>query len=347
MRAQTRRAGAALAAAVAVAMAVSACEPLDSSTASEPEPAASATTAQPSAALGADPAVDSAPPTTPRDSGGDLDQRSSTALQALAGLAVKGRAPKTGYSRDLFGQSWSDDVTVEYGHNGCDTRNDILRRDLTVTSVKAGTRDCVVLSGTLRDPYTGKTIDFVRGSATSSAVQIDHVVALSDAWQKGAQQLSSDERRNFANDPRNLLAVDGPSNQKKGDGDAATWLPPNRSYRCTYVARQIEVKAAYRLWVTQAEKDAMTRLLTDCGGEQPTDTRSAAETSTETPVPRTTTPRTTTQRPQPLVETPAPGGDVYYRNCSAARAAGAAPLYRGQPGYSSKLDRDGDGVACE
>ncbi|GAA3969153.1 GmrSD restriction endonuclease domain-containing protein [Gordonia caeni] len=340
-----------MAAAVAVAMAVTACEPLDSASASEPEPAASTTT-QPAVAPDTDHTTGSRPPTTRRDSaGGSLDQRSSAALQALAGLAVKGRAPKTGYSRDMFGQRWSDDVTVEFGHNGCDTRNDILRRDLTVTAVKAGTRDCVVLSGTLDDPYTGKKIDFVRGSATSSAVQIDHVVALSDAWQKGAQQLSSDERRNFANDPRNLLAVDGPSNQKKGDGDAATWLPPNRSYRCTYVARQIEVKAAYRLWVTQAEQNAMTRLLTDCGGTQPTETERAAETATETTTPRTTprttTPRTTTHRPQPLVETPAPGGDVYYRNCSAARAAGAAPLYRGQPGYSSKLDRDGDGIACE
>jgi hypothetical protein len=46
---------------------------------------------------------------------------------------------------------------------------------------------------------------------------------------------------------------------------------------------------------------------------------------------------------------PAPpgGGSVYYANCAAARAAGAAPLYRGEPGYRSGLDRDGDGVACE
>lgn len=265
-----------------------------------------------------------------------------SAAAALTTLQVKGRAPKTGYEREEFGRRWAD-----IDRDGCDQRNQVLARDMDRETFKAGTHDCIVLTGTLRDTYTGTTISFTRGQGTSEKVQIDHVVALSDAWQKGAQQLSSEERRNFANDPRNLLAVDGPSNQKKGDGDAATWLPPNRSYRCTYVARQIEVKAAYRLWVTQAEKDAMTRLLTDCGGEQPTDTRSAAETSTETPVPRTTTPRTTTQRPQPLVETPAPGGDVYYRNCSAARAAGAAPLYRGQPGYSSKLDRDGDGVACE
>ncbi|MFC0315826.1 DUF1524 domain-containing protein [Gordonia phosphorivorans] len=291
-----------------------------------------------------------APPSTDRR---PLDERSSAALASLAEIPVKGRAPKTGYSRDLFGQRWSDDVDVEFGHNGCDTRNDILRRDLTQTALKAGTRDCVVVSGTLTDPYTGKTIDFVRGSSSSSAVQIDHVVALSDAWQKGAQQLSSDERRNFANDPRNLLAVDGPTNQRKGDGDAATWLPPNRAYRCTYVARQIEVKAAYRLWVTQAEKNAMTRLLTDCGGTAPASDRSSTTESAEdeptapTRTPTEAAPPRTTERPRPLVQTPTPGPNAYYPNCSAARAAGAAPLHVGDPGYSSKLDRDGDGVACE
>lgn len=194
-------------------------------------------------------------------------QSSSEAEEALAALStipVKGRAPKTGYSRDEFGQRWSDDVPVEGGHNGCDTRNDILLRDLENVTFKPGTRECVVLSGTLHDPYTGETIEFTRGQDTSSAVQIDHIVALSDAWQKGAQQLSEDERRAFANDPRNLQAADGPANQQKGDGDAATWLPPNRSYRCTYVARQVEVKAAYQLWVTQAEHDAMTRVLSAC-----------------------------------------------------------------------------------
>ena len=158
----------------------------------------------------------------------------------------------------------SDNVSVESGHNGCDTRNDILRRDLTNVELKPGSRDCVVVSGLLHDPYTGKDIPFTRGQGTSEAVQIDHVVAMSNAWQTGAQQLTAEERTNFANDPLNLLAVDGPANQKKGDGDAATWLPPQKSYRCAYVARQIEVKARYRLWVTQPEKDAMLSILDTC-----------------------------------------------------------------------------------
>ena len=188
----------------------------------------------------------------------------SPALATLATLPVKGRAPKTGYDRELFGSAWTDDVTVQFGRNGCDTRNDILKRDLIDISLVPATRDCTVRTGTLNDPYTGRTIFFQRGADTSPAVQIDHIVALSDAWQKGAQQLDEQTRRNLANDPRNLQAVDGPTNQGKRDSDAASWLPPNRAYRCTYVSRQIEVKAAYGLWVTPEEHDAMTRVLSEC-----------------------------------------------------------------------------------
>ena len=195
---------------------------------------------------------------------GSAFSEADSAIAVLQSLPVKGRAPKTGYNRDQFGQRWSDNVSVEGGHNGGDTRNDILRRDLTNVELKPGSRDCVVVSGLLHDPYTGKDIPFTRGQGTSEAVQIDHVVAMSNAWQTGAQQLTAEERTNFANDPLNLLAVDGPANQKKGDGDAATWLPPQKSYRCAYVARQIEVKARYRLWVTQPEKDAMLSILDTC-----------------------------------------------------------------------------------
>lgn len=188
--------------------------------------------------------------------------RAGTALAALAGLPVKGRAPRTGYARGRFGPAWSDT-----DRNGCDTRNDVLRRDLAAYTVKNGTHGCVVLRGTLHDPYTGGTVVFVRGRATSGRVQVDHVVALSDAWQKGAQQLSAARRTAFANDPLNLLAVDGGVNQGKGDGDAATWLPPRRSFRCAYVARQVEVKQRYGLWVTAAEREAVRRVLGACPGQ--------------------------------------------------------------------------------
>ena len=181
------------------------------------------------------------------------------ASEVLNQLPVKGRAPKTGYSREAFGQAWSD-----IDRNGCDTRNDILKRDLRRVTFKPGTRDCVVLSGNLNDPYSGTTISFLRGETTSALVQIDHVVALSNAWQTGAFQLSLKERTALANDPLNLLAVKGSLNSQKGDGDAATWLPPNKSFRCEYVSRQIAVKKKYRLWLTAPEKSEMARILSRC-----------------------------------------------------------------------------------
>ncbi len=177
---------------------------------------------------------------------------------------MKGRAPMTGYTRDAFGYAWADDNDEPFGHNGCDTRNDILRRDLFAPVVEAGTNDCVVLTGVLHDPYTGQPISFRRGEETSWRVQIDHVVALGDAWQTGAQQWTATKRQNLANDPLNLLAVDGSENESKGDGDAATWLPPNRAFWCRYVARQVAVKAKYGLWMTAAEKEATRRVLLRC-----------------------------------------------------------------------------------
>jgi hypothetical protein len=187
----------------------------------------------------------------------------SPAEAVLNTLSVKGRAPRTGYRRTQFGPAWAD-----VDHNGCDTRNDILNRDLTDRTWRPGTYDCIVTTGILHDPYTGEVIHFTRGRRTSEAVQIDHVVALSDAWQTGAQQLSFSTRESLANDPLNLLAVDGPANQQKSDADAASWLPPNKAYRCNYVARQIAVKKKYRLWVTAAEKDAMKYVLSSCPAQK-------------------------------------------------------------------------------
>lgn len=178
---------------------------------------------------------------------------------ALATLPIKGRAPKTNYARSEFGSTWAD-----VDHNGCDTRNDILDRDLGEQVFKDGTKRCVLASGTLLDPYTATRIDFIRGVGTSTAVQIDHVVALSDAWQKGAQQLTAEERRNFANDPYNLLAVEGSANAQKGDGDIATWQPKNRHFLCEYAARQVGVKAKYNLWITQAEHDRFEEIFNTC-----------------------------------------------------------------------------------
>lgn len=277
-----------------------------------------------------------------------------TAFQVLESLPVKGRAAKTGYDRAQFGPRWSD-----VDRNGCDTRNDILARDLRDVE-RSGA--CKVITGELTDPYTNAVSDFVREQGTSELVQIDHVVALSDAWQKGAQQLTVDQRATLANDPLNLLAVGGAANAQKGDGDAATWQPGNKDFRCQYVARQVAVKATYGLWVTQAEHDAIAHVLTACPDE-PASTSSFAAVA---PAPVVTTPAPVEPEPEPAQPAPAPAQpapapaqpapvplvqtppkDVYYANCTAVRAAGAAPIRAGDPGYSRKLDRDGDGIGCE
>ena len=289
-------------------------------------------------------------------SAGDQGAAAGSAVAALESLAVKGRAPKTGYDREQFGPAWADT-----DHNGCDTRNDILARDLQAETFRPGTQDCVVLTGILEDPYTATEIHFVRGQDTSTAVQIDHVVALSDAWQKGAQQLDEATRTAFANDPLNLLAVDGPANAQKGDGDAATWLPANRSFRCDYVARQIAVKARYDLWVTAAEKDAMTGVLTACpgqvlpaGGTAVTDYQ-VDTTSTQSPAPANPAPVADPPAPAPapaappVPQAPAPAGtDPQFSSCVKAKAAGYGPYVAGtDPEYAWYDDGDGDGVNCE
>lgn len=181
------------------------------------------------------------------------------ASTVLEQLDVKGRAPKTGYSRDEFYSGWP---TIE----GCSLRQRIIKRELGDTAVLASDQ-CTVTAGEYDEPYTGSHLVFSERSDLTTGVQIDHVVALSDAWQKGAQYLDSDTRYAIATDPLNLLAVDSSANQKKSDGDAATWLPANKAFRCQYVARQVSVKYKYGLWVTQAEHDAIANILATCPSE--------------------------------------------------------------------------------
>jgi hypothetical protein len=183
------------------------------------------------------------------------------ALDALADLRID-NSPARGYNRDRFGAAWAD-----VDRNGCDTRNDILARDLTGEKFKSGTRNCIVLSGTLVDPYSGDTITFRRGQSTSDDVQIDHVVALADAWRSGANEWTTRERTKFANDPANLLAVSGPINQDKSDQPADEWLPPNEAYHCEFAAQQVTVKHTWRLSVTTAEADVLAEVLTTCPEE--------------------------------------------------------------------------------
>ena len=184
-----------------------------------------------------------------------------SALAVLDTLTVRDSATDDGYDREGdFGSAWQD-----ADDNGCDTRNDMLQRDLEGIELTAGDT-CEVASGTLDDPYTGETIDFERGER-SGEVQIDHVVALMNAWTTGAAEWERDKRVQIANDPLNLVASDGPANMGKGARDASEWLPENQAYRCEYVARQIAVKAKYELWVTPTERDSMEDVLTSCPAE--------------------------------------------------------------------------------
>ncbi|KNB50545.1 HNH endonuclease family protein [Streptomyces caatingaensis] len=191
-----------------------------------------------------------------------------TARAALDTLAVKAPASKAGYDREgKFGRAWSDKTDAPGSGNRCDTRNDILARDL-VGARNDGSSACVIASGTLDDPYTGRKIRFKRGTGTSSAVQIDHVVALGQAWVSGAQKIGQRKREALANDPLNLIAADGPANGQKSDQDASRWLPKNTAFQCAYVARQIAVKKKYGLTVNPGEKDAMARVLKTCPNEK-------------------------------------------------------------------------------
>lgn len=263
-----------------------------------------------------------------------------TALAAALVLAVKGRSAKTGYDRDQFGSGW-----VDVDRNGCDTRSDMLMLRLTPIDVDG---KCKVMSGDLADPYTGTSVRFVRGG--KSEVDIDHIVALSDAWQKGAAGWEFAQRVAFANDPLNLEPVDASANRQKGDGDAATWLPSNKAYRCGYVARQVAVKTKYDVWVTTAELGAMTRILDACpeellpadGGQPIIATNTGG--SAPKPAPKKT------KAPQPEGGEGAgqeSGLDERFEYCNRL-PAGYGPYYRDKdPEYEWYSDRDKDGVVCE
>jgi hypothetical protein len=202
-----------------------------------------------------------AAPTPPPGTGGP-SAAFDTARAHLKALPVRGWDRVSDFRRSEFGKAWSDAVDVEFGRNGCNTRDDILRRDLTELVVRPFT--CYAQSGVLVDPYTGNVIDFVRGPKTSNSVEIDHVVSLADAWYKGARSWDPQRRLDFANDPRNLLAVSPEANFAKAFRDAASWLPPNEGFRCDFAARVVEVKTAYGLWLAAKEKKALTDVLARC-----------------------------------------------------------------------------------
>ena len=242
----------------------------------------------------------------------------STAAEALDRLAVRAPTERVGYSRAMFG---SYRAAVDQ----------VRARDI-------GGR------ASFTDPYTGS-------ATTAKGAEADHVVSLADAWDSGASRWEPARRDELARDPLNLLMTAGPVNGSKSDQTAATWLPFG-GYRCGFVARQITVKHRYRLSVTVPEASAMRRVLASCPGEPLTPATVAhgrvvaapAPSKAPNPAPKVTRapkPRAATHEPAPAPRA------VSYANCAEARAAGAAPIHRGEPGYTRKLDRDGDGIACE
>lgn len=262
---------------------------------------------------------------------------SLSALATVALLEVGDRDLSASFSVEAFGERFADT-----DKNGCDTRNDALARSMSGVSFKPGTADCVVLTGVLADPYSGTDIAFERGPLSSGKVQVDHVVALTDAWQKGARTWDPARRLAFANDPLNLLVVDGSLNQTKGDGDASSWLPPNEAFRCAYVARQVAVKYTYGLRVTSTEKNAMVAVLSGCPSEQlpagstlppprdpvlpPVEKPKPRPTPTPTPTPEA--PPVTVAPPAPPTPTPAPvTDDCQVKGLYTRSIDGATNLY--------------------
>ncbi|MHA7134736.1 GmrSD restriction endonuclease domain-containing protein [Oerskovia turbata] len=226
---------------------------------------------------------------------------SQSALATIALLEVGDRDQSLTFSPTAFGARFADT-----DGNGCDTRNDTLARSMSGVSFAPGATDCVVLTGLLADPYSGGDIAFERGPLSSGKVQVDHVVPLTDAWQKGAQGWDAPRREAFANDPLNILAVSGELNQQKGDGDASAWLPPNEAFHCAYAARQVGVKHTYGLRVTSSEKAALVAILSTCPGE-PLPAGSTLPPPRDPVLPPAPKPRPTptpTPEPPPAVEPP-------------------------------------------
>ena len=182
----------------------------------------------------------------------------SDALQDLHALPLSD-AYVPGYDRTAFGQAWADT-----DHNGCDTRNDVLRRDLVDVDTKPGTNGCVVLSGTLQEPYTGRTIAFHRGPTSSMAVQIDHRWPLGLVWRHGAASWTPAQREAFANDPAELVAVDGSANEEKSESGPGEWMPANAGDACSYATSFVAVATKWRLSIATADEHALDRTLTGC-----------------------------------------------------------------------------------
>lgn len=286
---------------------------------------------------------DSATPSQPSVASGEPNPAASagTALDALQKLPVQTASSTSPYKRANFGKSWDD-----IDNNGCDTRNDILKRDLKDTVVGS---DCKVKKGSYADPYTGKVISFDSSTGSGGGIDIDHIIPLSLAWQTGASTWDDGKRLQFANDPLNLLASDASQNRKKGDKDASEYLPPNVSFHCEYVARQVAVRAKYGTWVTPAEKDAIAGVLKSCPDQKLPEggpAVSGADASVSTPAPAETVAPVPVAPAVPAAPT-AGGNDPQFSSCAKAKGAGFGPYTSADPEFGWYKDGDSDGTVCE
>lgn len=328
---------------MALLFSATACAPKANNTPPVPSPVSSSKASETPSATAT--ASASNKPSEPAIASGEPNPSTpGTALAALNALTVKDFSSTGDYKRTAFGDAWAD-----VDNNGCDTRNDILARDIKGASIDS---KCLVQSGNFDDPYTGKVIAFDRSKGGGGGVDIDHIIPLSLAWKTGASEWDASKRLSFANDPLNLLASDSGENRKKGDKDASQYLPPNKAFQCQYVARQVTVRAKYGTWVTPAEKDAIYAVLQTCPSEPLASEKGLSipksDVTSEGPTPAThaSTPAAPAKDMTP--QAPAAGGnDPQFSSCTKAKAAGYGPYTKADPEYAWYRDGDGDGTVCE
>lgn len=179
---------------------------------------------------------------TPRSAGSSISNS-----ELLARLEVRPEVTSPRYERSAF-RHWVD------ADGDCqDTRVEVLIRE-----DRAGSRHgCRVATGTWVSWLDGRTATASRG------LDVDHLVALAEAWGSGAHAWTSSTREAFANDlgyEWSLRAVTASVNRSKSDRDPAEWLPA-ASVRCKYVSRWMAVKYRWRLSVDPLERSAILRIL--------------------------------------------------------------------------------------
>lgn len=260
---------------------------------------------------------------------------SSSTRERLAVLTIDDRPSPQGVYRREEWPHWAD-----VDGNGCDARQDALVAWSIVAATvnRAGT--CKVVAGSWVSPYDQ------RASNNPGDFDVDHLVPLENAFRSGGWAWSASRRRAYANDPGVLVVASASSNRSKGSDPPDQWRPSNRDSWCAYADGWVKVKSAWGLTVTTSERDALGQMLDTCGLAGPVWPLGGSALT-----PPAVTPVTPAVPVAPVVpptsSAPSPGGEVYYANCTAARAAGAAPIRAGQPGYRTALDGDKDGIACE